>query len=92
MSMAWPGLTHCTNCRKALEDNELYVCDDCRKKSEEAYKIKTMEVGGDLYEDVEVSSRQELVNAIEQGRVITIRENGKKIYLNARYIVSFEEG
>lgn len=57
----------------------------------DVYKIKTMEVGGDLYEDIEVASRQELVNAIEQGRVITIRENGKKIYLNARYIVSFVE-
>ena len=56
----------------------------------ETYKIKTMEIGGDIYEDVEVPSRQELINAIELGKVIAIIEKGKRIYVNARYIVSFE--
>ena len=56
----------------------------------EAYKIKIMEVGGDVYENIEVPSRQELINAIELGKVIAIRQKDKKIYVNARYIVSFE--
>ncbi|MBE5813163.1 MAG: hypothetical protein E7314_05880 [Clostridiales bacterium] len=55
------------------------------------YMLKTLEVGGDIYEDVEIPSRQDLVNAIELGKVIGIIEKGKKIYVNARYIVSFEE-
>ena len=52
--------------------------------------IKTMEVGGDIYENVEVPSRQALIEAIEQNKVIAVYENGKKIYINARFIVSFE--
>ena len=54
------------------------------------YKIRTMEIGGDIYENVEVPSRQELINAIELGKVIAIMEKDKRIYVNARYIVSFE--
>ena len=94
MSMVALGLTHCRECWAPLE-GRIGICESCyakRKALEDtgSYQIKTMEVGGYLYENIEVSSRQELVNAIEQGQVITIRENGKKIYLNARYIVSFE--
>ena len=58
---------------------------------ERGYILKTLEVGGDFYENVEVPSRQDLINAIELGKVIGIIEKGKKIYVNARYIVSFEE-
>ena len=58
---------------------------------ENTYKIKTLVVGGDIYEDVEVLSRQTLITAIEQSKVIAIRKKGKKIYVNANYIVSFEE-
>ena len=54
------------------------------------YIIKTMEVGGDIYENVEVPSRQALIEAIEQNKVIAVYEKGKKIYINARFIVSFE--
>lgn len=54
------------------------------------YIVKTMEIGGYIYENVEVSSRQDLINAIELGKVIAILAGGKKIYVNARYIVSFE--
>ena len=52
--------------------------------------IKTMEVGGDIYENVEVPSRQALIDAIEQNKVIAVYEKGKKIYINARFVVSFE--
>lgn len=55
----------------------------------DVYKIKTMEVAGDVYEGVEVPSRVALVEAIEKSKVIAIYEKGKKIYINGNYIVSF---
>lgn len=55
------------------------------------YTIKTMEVGGDIYENVEVRSRRDLIKAIERSKIIAIRERGKKIYINGNYVVSFQE-
>ncbi len=96
MSMAYPGLTHCIKCEKGLNGG-IGICDSCHEKRKKAenventYKIKTMEVGGDIYENIELPSRRELLEAIVLGRVIAIREKGKKIYISGRYIVSFEE-
>ena len=56
----------------------------------DSYKIKTLEVAGGIYENVEVPNRQTLVNAIEQSKVIAIKNGKKKIYINGSYVVSFE--
>lgn len=61
------------------------------KPENDVYKLKTLEVAGDIYENVEVPGRRELVEAIEQNKVIAIYEKGKKIYINGSYVVSFEE-
>lgn len=71
-------VVHCQYCGHIIDD-----------LANSTYKIKTMEVGGDIYEDVEVASRRSLIEAIEQHKVIAICEKGKKIYINAGYIVSF---
>ena len=53
-------------------------------------KIKTLEVAGCIYTNVEVPDRQTLINAMEQNKVIAIRDGNKKIYINGSFIVSFE--
>lgn len=60
-------------------------------ESDKSFLVKTLELGGDIYENVEFSSREELVQAIEQHKIIAMWWNNKKIYVNASYIVSFKE-
>lgn len=67
------------------------IVENIPENKKGGYIIKTMEVGGDIYENVEVPSRRDLINAIEQSKVIAIRERGKKIYINGNYVVSFQE-
>lgn len=55
------------------------------------YVLKILEVGGDIYENVEVPSRAEFINAVEQSKVIAVRWMNKKIYINGNYVVSFQE-
>ena len=61
------------------------------KPENEVYKLRTLEVAGDIYENVEAPGRVELIEAIQNNKVIAIYEKGKKIYINGAYIVSFEE-
>lgn len=82
MSFAYPGITHCKKCGKALDINEHYYCNKCDEEIE-IEKQKEKELKNQIEDDA-VDIMEEFSNVMAESRTITNIENLKfdSVFLN----------
>ena len=62
-----------------------------REESKSSITISKIVMMDEIFENVEFDgNKNDFIKAINDGEVIKIRDNEKKIYINSNYIMSFE--